>query len=643
MGREAGMPQAEDTLNYRNLIEHSSDAIVVHDPEGKILYANPAALALVGDTSLDAAMKRSVFDHLLPEIAEGARQDIQKLLEGETLPPLVTPLFPLHGDPKYVEVRLNPVQFGDGTAIQVQIRDVTRRTQVEEALQDSEEKFRRLIQCCQDGIILNDDCGVIVEWNEGMEYITGILRQQAIGRTLPDISRGLVTGPMKKEEVEQWILSLIAEMDSRASSAENPHVEVVIRRPDGAYRTIEAKKFRFTRKGRFFYGAMIRDITERKRIEDTIHESEEKYRTLVEMSPDAIIIHQEGRIIYANPAANRNLGASHPEDLIGRGLFDLIHPDFHVEVRKNIQEDLKGDETPATEVQMIRLDNTSITVEGKGKRIFMEGKPAIQVVLRDITERKIAEQRLQEYAENLKRSNEDLQIFAHIATHDLQEPIRGIVAFSQILLKQCSNGICQSPERYLRLIESAGLRMHALVNDLRTYSSVGAHRKPLEQTDMESVLSCALDNLQLVIKDTQAMVTHDPLPTVFAERTRMIPVFQNLIDNSIKFGREGVVPTIHISASAADGMWKFAVQDNGIGIPSEYFGKIFILFERLNRKENYPGTGLGLALCKRIVEGHGGRIWVESEVGVGSTFYFTLPQTPLNPEYHSPIRLLPGF
>jgi light-regulated signal transduction histidine kinase (bacteriophytochrome) len=142
---------------------------------------------------------------------------------------------------------------------------------------------------------------------------------------------------------------------------------------------------------------------------------------------------------------------------------------------------------------------------------------------------------------------------------------------------------------------------------------------------MESVLSSALDNLQLMIKDTQASISHKPLPQVIAERTRMIQVLQNLVDNAIKFRKKGVVPEIQISALPMNNMWRFAIQDNGIGIPSEYFDKIFTLFERLHRREDYPGTGLGLALCKRIIEGNGGRIWVESEVGKGSTFYFTLP------------------
>lgn len=343
------------------------------------------------------------------------------------------------------------------------------------------------------------------------------------------------------------------------------------------------------------------------------------------MSPDAIVIHQEGKIVYVNPATLRMRGSSVRDDLIGMDVFDLVHPEFHGIVQQNIRNDLEGMPTPTTEVQIVRKDGSLSTYEGRGRKLLFEGKPAIQVVLRDITERKKAELQLKEYAENLKRSNEDLELFVHIATHDLQEPVRGIVNYTQLLLNQCREGKSPQTEKYLKIIENAGLQMNILVNDLREYSRVRTHAKSLEQVDTGTILMHALNNLQLVIKETRASITHDPLPVVLADATQITQVFQNLIDNAIKFRGEGVIPQIHISAVSLDGMWQFAVRDNGIGIPRDYLDKIFILFERLHGRDAYPGTGLGLALCKRIIERHGGRIWVESEVGKGSTFYFTLP------------------
>ncbi|MDD1709608.1 MAG: PAS domain S-box protein [Methanoregulaceae archaeon] len=748
-------PNPDEDAPFQAIVEQSPDAIVVHNPDGRILYANPAALTLLGESSLEEAKKRSIFDHLPPAIVEDSRQAIRRLLEGDSLPSFVAPLFLVNGDQIDVEVKANLVQFENRPSIQIHLRDVTDRKQMAMALQESEEKFRMLIQASLDGIILNDDQGVIVEWNPGMERIFGIPRMDAIGRTLQEIAFRVAPDMRKEDDAEQWIQSVITRMDQEPLSSEIPLIEVSVRRPDGSMGCIEVVNFHFTSSDRLFYGGIVRDITDRKRAEEALkeseekyrnlveeslqtlviiqdgrityanrqaeefggysraeflamppeavlqfvhpedrplvaqrirdrlggkdeppryevrflrrdgevrwadmhvslvqyqgrraqqvmlvditdqkrieaarHESEEKYRTLIEKSPDAIVIHDGGTILYANPATAHLLQASDPGDLIGKNSFTVIHPDSQAISRTVAKKDREGIPSPPTEIQVIRKDGSIITLEGRGRRIQYQGKTAVEVILRDVTERKKAEQQLREYAENLRRSNEDLELFVHIATHDLQEPIRGVVAFSQILLSQCHDGICPSPEDYLRRIESAGLRMHTLVNDLRIYSNVGAAKKPREWTDLEEVLSSALENLHLVIRDTRATVTHDPLPTIWAERIRMIQLFQNLIDNALKFRRKDVVPEVHLSVVQipSEGMWKFSVKDNGIGIAPEYFDKIFILFERLHGRDTIPGTGLGLALCKRIVEEHGGRIWVESEVMKGSTFSFTLPE-----------------
>ncbi|MCU0630985.1 MAG: ATP-binding protein, partial [Methanoregulaceae archaeon] len=279
-------------------------------------------------------------------------------------------------------------------------------------------------------------------------------------------------------------------------------------------------------------------------------------------------------------------------------------------------------------IRIVRGDGTHVIFEGRGRQISYNGNPAILVVIRDITERKNAEVQLKEYAENLKRSNEDLELFAHIATHDLQEPIRGIVTYAELLLNECKEGNNPQIEKYLKIIENSGLRMNTLVSDLREYSRVRSQARPPQPVDAGTILSDALSNLQLVIKETRASITHDTLPVILADAMQITQVFQNIINNAIKFRRAGVAPVIHISVAPRDGMWQFAIQDNGIGIPQEYFDKIFVLFERLHGREAYPGTGLGLALSKRVIERHGGRIWVESEQGKGSTFYFTLPIVP---------------
>lgn len=635
--------RVEDTLieneeELQNLIESSGDGIIITDNEGRITRWNKGAEVITGLAARDVTgvpaweiqsrsvdeewvgsdpytWYRTMWDQLLHDATD---PHFNHLFVGQIRTP--------EGDVKYVQQRVFRIPSRRGFRIGAIIRDITEQKLIEESLKESEEKFRKLIQSTHDGIILNDDTGVILEWNAGMEEIFSISREDAIGRTLPEIASRFAP---EEKKAEEWVGSIIEEMNRKATtSSKNPSIELSVLRPDGTNRFIEAKNFHFTAHGRTFHGAVVRDITERKRIVEAVLENEEKYRTLVEMSPDIIVIHQNGKIVYANPAIAKLLTTATPEDLIGMDVFKLIHPDFHTVVQQNIENDLEGKLTPTTEVRIVRGDGTLVTFEGRGRRILYKGNPAIQVVLRDVTERKAAELQLREYAENLERSNEDLELFASIATHDLQEPIRGIVSYSELLLSQCREGQSPQTEQYLKIIESAGLRMNTLVSDLREYSRVRSQATPFVPVDMGTILSNALNNLQLAIHETRASITYDQLPVVLADGTQMTQVFQNILNNAMKFRREGVVPDIQISVAPSDGMWQVAIRDNGIGIPQEYYSKIFVLFERLHRRDAYPGTGLGLALCKRIIERHGGRIWVESEVGAGSTFFFTVPMVP---------------
>ena len=635
-----GQQQAEDALIEReeelqNLIESSGDGIIITDNKGRIITWNTGAEQITGLAAKDVTgmpaweiQARSVSEEWAgPDPQTLYRTYWDQMLRDDTdyhfIAPFIGQIRTPNGDVRYIQQSVFRIPNRQGFRIGCIMRDVTEQIQAEESLRESEEKFRNLIQSTHDGIILIDDTGVIREWNTGMEEIFSISREEAIGRPFPEVA--LRFAPDKKTG-EEWVRSTIKEMvRNTTTSSKNPFIELSIRRPDGTPRIIEAKMYHFTVHGRKFYGGIARDITDRKQVEEAVRENEEKYRTFVEMSPDIIIIHQNGKIVYANPAIAKLLTTGTPEDLIGMDVFKLVHPDFHALVRQNIENDLDGMITPMTEVPIVRRDGTLVTFEGRGRSILYKGNPAIQVVLRDVTERKAAELQLREYAEDLKRSNEDLELFASIATHDLQEPIRGIVTYSELLLSQCSEGQSPRTEQYLRIIENAGLRMNALVSDLREYSRVRSQAKPLEPVDLGTILSNALNNLQLVIQETRASVTCDQLPVVLADETQMTQVFQNMINNAIKFRREGVTPEIQISVAPHDGMWRVAIRDNGIGIPQEYYSKIFVLFERLHRRDTYPGTGLGLALCKRIIERHGGRIWLESEVGVGSTFFFTVP------------------
>ena len=242
----------------------------------------------------------------------------------------------------------------------------------------------------------------------------------------------------------------------------------------------------------------------------------------------------------------------------------------------------------------------------------------------DITERKRAKEKLKLTLADLERSNRELEQFAYVASHDLQEPLRMVSSYTQLLARRYQGKLGADADEFIAYAVDGANRMQGLINDLLAYSRVGARVKGFEPADCTAVLDQALANLKAAIDKNGAVVTHDPLPTVMADNLQLVQLFQNLIGNAIKFHVEEP-PRIHILAEQKGNEWVFSIRDNGIGIEPQYAERIFVIFQRLHAREEYPGTGIGLAICKKIVERRGGRIWVESQPGIGSTFYFTIP------------------
>jgi light-regulated signal transduction histidine kinase (bacteriophytochrome) len=243
---------------------------------------------------------------------------------------------------------------------------------------------------------------------------------------------------------------------------------------------------------------------------------------------------------------------------------------------------------------------------------------------KEIEERKRAEEELACRAEELARSNAELQQFAYVASHDLQEPLRMVASFTQLLGQRYKGKLGADADEFIGYAVDGAHRMQVLVNDLLAFSRVGTRDKEFTAADCEKVLQTVLANLQKTLEESSGQVTHDPLPTVRGDETQLLQVLQNLVGNALKFhGAEP--PRVHVSAQQIKGEWRFSVRDNGIGIDLQHAERIFLLFQRLHTRAEFPGTGMGLAITKKIVERHGGRIWVESEPGKGSTFYFSLP------------------
>lgn len=270
------------------------------------------------------------------------------------------------------------------------------------------------------------------------------------------------------------------------------------------------------------------------------------------------------------------------------------------------------------------LDATNLKLQGE----VSERRKAEQNLkeLNESLEQKVRERtaEAEERSKDLDRSNSELRQFAYVVSHDLQEPLRMVKSFLQMLQDRYGQKLDAQADEFIGYAVDGASRMHRLIIDLLEYSRVGTTEKAFEKADLSAALKDALSNLKLAVEENGAVVTSDPLPTLWADPVQMALLFQNLVGNALKFKRE-LPPRIHVSAARRGKEWVLGVRDNGLGIEKNYFERIFVIFQRLHSRSEYPGTGIGLAVCKKIVERHGGTIWVESEPGKGSTFYFTVP------------------
>jgi PAS domain S-box-containing protein len=328
----------------------------------------------------------------------------------------------------------------------------------------------------------------------------------------------------------------------------------------------------------------------------------------------------DGRIIDLNPAWESALGYSH-EELGGRPLIDLVHPDDVAPTTEAFQHISQNSVT-------IRFENRCRHKDGSHRWLAWAVVASSQDQLlyaatRDVTERRQAEETLRQQADELARSNKELEQFAYVASHDLQEPLRIVSSYVQLLARRYQGKLDQEADEFIAFAVEGANRMKTLINDLLAFSRVGTRGKELALVTMDKAVDRAVSNLQLAIEESGATVTHDPLPQVLGDDVQTAQLLQNLIANAIKF-RSQEPPRVHVGARRQGEHWLFFVRDNGIGMDPRYSERIFTIFQRLHNRDEYPGTGIGLAICRKIVERHGGRIWVESELSKGATFYFTL-------------------
>ena len=371
------------------------------------------------------------------------------------------------------------------------------------------------------------------------------------------------------------------------------------------------------------------DVTERKSAEEALQRarSAQLFADLLESAPDAMVVSDRaGAIVFANTQAERLFDMPRA-DLLGRAIGTLI-PDELRERRRDVG-------TASVEADAQRHAGTRVPVEIKLRLLDTDDGPLLTSAIRDITDRRRAEEeirtlnadlerRVVERTAELARSNSDLEQFAYVASHDLQEPLRAVASYTQLLARRYRERLDGDALRFIERSAAAVSRMQALIRDLLAYSRVDTRGGAIQPTDCTALVADVLDDLQAGMVEAGATVTHGELPVVSGDPSQLRQLFQNLIGNAIKF-RGSAPPQVHVSAARDDGTWTFVVRDNGIGIEPLYNDRVFVIFQRLHSRRDYPGTGVGLAICKKIVERHNGRIWIESAVGQGTKVCFQLP------------------
>lgn len=380
----------------------------------------------------------------------------------------------------------------------------------------------------------------------------------------------------------------------------------------------------------------VREPGEGKQAEKMPGASEAKFQSLVDLLPDAIVIsNEEGRVLLVNSETQRLFGFSR-EELIQQLVEMLIpkrlrikHADDRKKFLANPQARPMG---TGFELIGLRKDGTEFPVEISLGTLRAQEGLLICSVIRDITDRKHADAILKRTAAELARSNAELEQFAGAASHDLQEPLRTVAGITQLFARDYKHKLDAEAAELLDMIARAAKRMQLLLNALLDYARLGAQEKPFELVDCQIVYQAAVANLKLAIEESGAELTAGHLPSVLGDVVQITQLFQNLLANAIKFKARERRPQILVSAQQLDKEWRIAVHDNGIGIDPKNFERLFMPFQRLHTPDQYRGTGIGLAMCKKIVERHGGRIWVESALGNGATFYLTIPTVEISLE-----------
>jgi PAS domain S-box-containing protein len=402
--------------------------------------------------------------------------------------------------------------------------------------------------------------------------------------------------------------------------------DLPVKRKDGSIFYADINTVVIPLNGKSYIAGTFRDTTERRKAELALAESEERFHTLADNIPQLCwIVDSEGLASWFNKRWYDYTGTT-PEQMKGWGWQSVHDPG----TLPQVLEQWRGSTATGKAFDMVLplrgsdgvfrqfLTRVMPVFNHEGKVVRWFGSNT------DITEQIKAEEELRKLTEDLKQSNADLQQFAYAASHDLQEPLRSVAGFTRLLEKRYEGKLDKKADEFINNIIDDVKRMQIMIKDLLEYSRIDTRGEIFEVTDCSVALGGAIYNLRSAVEKSGLQLTYDALPTLIADGSQLKRLFQNLISNAIKF-RSDKIPKVHISSRREGNHWLFSVQDNGIGIHPQDFSQIFLIFRRLHTSEEYPGSGIGLSICKRIVERHGGQMWLESAPGKGSTFYFTIP------------------
>jgi two-component system, LuxR family, sensor kinase FixL len=488
---------------------------------------------------------------------------------------------------------------------------------------DGQERLRILFAQAPDAYYLHDLMGTFLDANQAAEKLLGYQREELIGKSL---LKSDLLSPKQLPRAAGYLAQ-------NATGRPVGPVELRLNRKDGTSVPVEICTRPVHMGGQHVVLGIARDVSKRRKAEDLLHESADKFKIIFEEACEGIVyLDDAGRVLEVNRRTLEILGQAR-EQIIGKHFIELgvLDPGDVARFLNHFQQMLLGTLQPLD----LRLTNQ------QGRKLYLEcsaslvhrkgGARGLVVMIRDVTERQQTEQMLEvlnqnlkSTVENLERSNQELRDFAHVAAHDLKAPLRGIATLADWIAQDSADKIGEQGQTNLSLLRQRVGRMTRLIDGILRYAEIGHDELSVEPVDANAVATEVIE--QVAPPEHVVIRLESPLPVVPCERTRLTQVFQNLISNAVKYMDK---PEGQITVGYADeaDFWRFHVTDNGPGIASKYFDRIFRMFQTLAPKDEHESTGIGLALVKKIVEWHGGRVWLESEVGRGSTFFFTLPKS----------------